>query len=310
MNIPTNNTNSHQQSTDNQVNEDNSSYNSSYNFAPTQIAPIYTNHHLVSYNSWGLTTSYLDSRTSYRTFNARKEKVKSHHSPLWNAVLQYRCVVPITGYYEWLTDPKVPKKKTPYYVTREDPNELMFLLGFYNHYESTTKQGKESKGTFTILTRPSEGKLTWLHARIPMMIKPHSKEWNDWLNPDLKFDDKFLEFDNYEDGIKWYEVSSLVGNVRNNGEELTKEVKKERGINQWLGNHDDGSLKYVKEEDNSTQEKKDSSDDNEPTFKKSIVKSEPISFRVKKETHHRISNDSKKRSITDMLTSKQIKKEG
>ncbi|KAH3672203.1 hypothetical protein WICPIJ_010094 [Wickerhamomyces pijperi] len=279
-------------------------YNPSYNFAPTQLAPIYTNHRFITYNTWGLTTSH-DSSMKFSTFNARKEKVQSHDSRLWNSVLQHRCVVPISGYFEWKTNQQNPKRKTPYYISRGDPNDLMFLLGFYNKHESKTKSGKESMGSFTVLTRPSEGSIAWLHDRIPMMVKPLSKEWNDWLNPDLKFSNELLDFTNYEEGLSCYQVSDLVGSTKNNGEFLIKEVKQVRGLNDWIkkstvkietGPHLPSDIKQETKREISVGKTipKDASTRNS-------VKS---SFKVKKEPIH---TRRQARSITDMLTSKQVK---
>lgn len=40
--------------------------------------------------------------------------------------------------------------------------------------------------TFTIITAPAakgdEFDLSWLHTRKPMLIKPGSQEWFEWLN--------------------------------------------------------------------------------------------------------------------------------
>lgn len=167
-------------------------------------------------------------------FNCRKETL-AQGSPVWNSVKTQRCVVPIEGYFEWH---KLKTDKTPYYVHSSE-YQLIFLAGFYSHnsHYKDSFQDPESGylSTFTVVTGPAtkEDKqdLSWLHPRKPLMLLPGTKEWDHWLDPELKWSDTLLDtcLDTNNpayDSITSYVVSKDVGNSANQGEYLVKEERK------------------------------------------------------------------------------------
>ncbi|SCU92394.1 LAFA_0F10132g1_1 [Lachancea sp. 'fantastica'] len=194
----------------------------SYNVAPTNTAPVYTNYGKLRDMKWGLIPHWVEDISKsqpYKTFNARCENISS--SKMWTAPCNYkRCVVPASGYYEWLTK---GKKKIPYYVTRKD-REIMFLAGMYDRVES------EDLYTFTIITAPAPSNMEWLHRRMPVVLNWGSKEWNSWLDEsktqwsqkELK---EVLQAQCNEDELEWWQVSSDVGKVSNNGKYLVEPAK-------------------------------------------------------------------------------------
>jgi len=56
------------------------------------------------------------------TFNARAESV-ADKSMFRDAFKRHRCIVPASGYYEWL---KVPDGKQPYFISATDGGVLSF----------------------------------------------------------------------------------------------------------------------------------------------------------------------------------------
>lgn len=170
-------------------------------------------------------------------FNCRKESL-AKNQPVWNEPRKYhRCVVPIQGYFEWL---KTRTDKVPYYI--HSPNTpLLFLAGLYSHntqYNDTelVPKGDSFFSSFTIVTGPALKKdstdLSWLHSRKPIMIRPGTTEWFDWLDPTKEWDPKLLETslnteDNIAfDGLTGYKVAKSVGNPTNKTKDVIKEEKK------------------------------------------------------------------------------------
>lgn len=170
-----------------------------------------------------------------KLFNCRKETLAQSKSVWTQPRAHKRCVVPITGYFEWLTSKS--GDKTPYYVHSEE--QVLFLAGLYSHntnYNNTDFVSDLMKfiSSFSIVTGPAggEGKnnLKWLHSRKPIFLKPFSKEWDAWLETLEGWDDSLLQCLDTDtnpvyDDLKWHIVDSSVGNPKNHGADAIKEVK-------------------------------------------------------------------------------------
>lgn len=170
-------------------------------------------------------------------FNCRKETL-AQGSNIWNPVKNQRCVVPIEGYFEWK---RQNHDKTPYYI-HSNKHPLIYLAGFYSHNSNYKDnfQNPESGylSTFTIVTGPAtkddKQDLSWLHHRKPIMLLPGTKEWDDWLNPNLLWKDDLLDtcLDTVSNiaynTITSYKVSKDVGNSAHQGNYLVQEIKNEK----------------------------------------------------------------------------------
>lgn len=211
-------------------------------------------------------------------FNCRKETL-AQGSPVWNSAKGHRCVVPIQGYYEWQ---KSKTDKLPYYVhSSKDP--LVFLAGFYSHnthYKDNFQDNASGYlSSFTIITGPASSNdkvdLSWLHPRKPLMLKPGTPEWNDWLNPSARWSDDMLhtclETVNYEvyDSIVTHRVSKDVGNSANQGEYLNKEIKSAKSPQKGI----DSFFKPIKRDPTSPTKRPNDSNDALPV--KKIKKESP-----------------------------------
>lgn len=233
----------------------------SNNIGPTKNAPVYFNEinnneqiPVLQFMMWGLIPIWTKSKeelkkNSYSTFNARVESIAKGNK-LWSSVRRNRCVIPIKGYYEWehKIDERTKKEvKIPYFISRKD-GKLLFLVGFWSH-SKLKDSNRNDIYSFTVITGPATNELSSIHHRIPIIIEPNSKEWDAWLN--LKdWDDKLLEsLKACNDGIlKWYEVSKDVGKISNDGDYLTKPVKREIGALDTFFTKSN-ELKEVKKED-------------------------------------------------------------
>ncbi|CAB4254450.1 similar to Saccharomyces cerevisiae YMR114C Protein of unknown function [Maudiozyma barnettii] len=202
-------------------------YDKSFNVAPTSRAPVLNSKNDdVRYMRWGLIPHWskkIGTFKGYTTFNARMENLLS--SKIWHGCLGCRrCVVPISGYYEWLVKSH-DKSKTPYYLRRKD-HKILFLAGLFDYNET------EQMFSYTIITGPAPEGLKWLHDRMPCVLEYDSDEWKQWMNPDkLKWNQK--ELDNvltpsFDDHLyRVYQVTRDAGKVSNKGQYLTKPILKE-----------------------------------------------------------------------------------
>jgi putative SOS response-associated peptidase YedK len=103
--------------------------------------------------------------------NARAETVDSLPS-FRESFERRRCLVPVTGFYEWRLDPG-EKRKTPYKVQTDDP--VFYLAGVWDYW----KPG--NLASFAIITTEPNPLIAQLHNRMPVIL-PRGVH-TDWLNP-------------------------------------------------------------------------------------------------------------------------------
>ncbi|ODV60335.1 putative peptide hydrolase, partial [Ascoidea rubescens DSM 1968] len=211
----------------------------SYNVGPTRMAPVYVYNfnknekHNLQYMKWGLVPMWarkeaMIKQFDFKYFNARCESIES--GKLWATVRNTkRCVVPVQGYYEWLHDAKT-KEKIPYYVKRKD-DKLIFLAGFYESvsYTSLSNNGKIVLNSFTIITQPAFKELSWLHKRMPVILKENSNDFDKWI--DNKTNDTWSDSlkiclnSSRDIKLEWFKVSKNVGKMANDGKYLIEPIK-------------------------------------------------------------------------------------
>lgn len=153
--------------------------------------------------------------------NARAETVMTgkFFKSLWPAG---RALAPANGWFEWIPDPADPKRKQPYYITSANGEPLYFaaLAEVHSGIEPDDRDG------FVIITAAADQGLVDIHDRKPLVLAPAAAR--EWLNPETSIE-RAAEL--VQDGcrpaadFKWYPVSKLVGNVRNQGPELIKRIE-------------------------------------------------------------------------------------
>jgi putative SOS response-associated peptidase YedK len=156
-----------------------------------------------------------------RQINARAETLAD--KPAYrNAFKKHRCLIPADGFYEWK---KVPgqKKKQPFFIHRPDDEPLAFA-GLWEEWRGPERDGSQTLRSCTIITTSANETMEPIHDRMPVILPPSA--WDQWLDPE--------DHDTPALGkllvpappriITMHPVSTDVGNVRNNGPELTAEV--------------------------------------------------------------------------------------
>ena len=97
---------------------------------------------------WGLPNQY-----NKRMINARAETVTQ--KPMFRrAIAGKRCVVPVSGFYEWDT------RKQQYLLTL--PGQPIYLAGIYDRYDEMNY--------FVILTTEPNESVRDIHDRMPLMV--------------------------------------------------------------------------------------------------------------------------------------------
>ncbi|NBN90337.1 MAG: SOS response-associated peptidase [Actinobacteria bacterium] len=180
----------------------------SWNVAPTtRIAGIreHQGHRRLDTFVWGLMPAWRRS-TPAPLINARAESVTEKPS-FRGLVPQQRCVVPMTGYYEWLTT-KEAKRKIPYFISRVDGAPLA-VAGLWDVGDETSG-GLPRACVITVAANPS---LSEIHDRMPAILTGDSLEA--WLEGDAI--EAVTALRPLEEGILGaVEVSTKVNSVRNN----------------------------------------------------------------------------------------------
>ncbi len=162
-------------------------------------------------------------------YNARAEKAATTAS-FRDAVKKRRCLVPMDGWYEWLTEQAGPGKaiKQPYYLSDADGGTL-FMAGLWSVWRDPANPRLPPLLSCAILTTDAVGELARIHDRMPLpMPRGH---WEAWLDPDHPAPASLLRPPDPRvvSSIVARPVPTLVNSVRNNGPELLGPVDDQHG---------------------------------------------------------------------------------
>jgi len=149
-----------------------------YNIAPTQPIPVIWEQEArrtVQLVRWGFVPGWVkDPREFPLLINARAEGLLEKPS-FRDAIRRTRCVVPASGYYEWMKGPD--GKKRPYYITLEN-DEVMAFAGLYSTWMGP--QGEEVD-TAAIVTVEPNLEISSIYDRMPAILRGE-QAIDDWLN--------------------------------------------------------------------------------------------------------------------------------
>jgi putative SOS response-associated peptidase YedK len=181
---------------------------------------------------WGLVPSWAKTPGSgAKMINARAETI--HEKPAFRRPFTARrCLIPADGYYEWFTPdvpPGTPKsrvKKQPYFITPAD-GSVMAMAGLYEFWRDRDIPSEDPAAwwtTCTIVTVAAEPALASIHDRMPLVLPPD--RWGAWLDPALTDPNeaRALLAPPPPGLMEARPVAPAVGNIRNNGPELTREL--------------------------------------------------------------------------------------
>lgn len=135
--------------------------------------------HVLQLASWGLVPSWSqDLEIRKHTLNARWETL--HEKPSFRGVVQQRCLVPATAFFEWKWLNAKGTKKEKFQIGMGGV-EIFTLAGLWDQWINTATG--QSLTSFTIVTRPAQGVMCDIHnskLREPLALFP--EEESAWLN--------------------------------------------------------------------------------------------------------------------------------
>lgn len=186
-----------------------------YNAAPTLMLPIIRggeDRELVALK-WGLIPPWAkDPKEGARMNNARGETVAE--KPSFRAAFKRRrCLVPMSGFYEWKA---TPAGKIPHYFTMLNAEQFA-AAGIWEHWKGSDGQEIES---YAIITTEANTIMAPVHDRMPVILPAEAIDA--WLEPDNADIEGLRELlvPYPADEMQERAVSTRVNSSRNEGPEL------------------------------------------------------------------------------------------
>src|SRR5476651_1959170 len=163
---------------------------------------------------WGLVPSWWNKplkELRLATFNARAETVAE--KPFFrSAFKRKRCLIPMSGYYEWQT---IGKEKQPYYFSRKD-SQVVTIAGLWDEWINP-ETGKPLMSCTMVITRPNKF-VAEVHDRMPVILE--AKDFEQWERGDMKDAGALME-PAAEDVLQMWPVSMRVNSSRADGDDAT-----------------------------------------------------------------------------------------
>ncbi len=181
----------------------------SFNIAPTQeavIGRVVDGERRVDRARFGLVPSWAKDRSHQANMiNARVETVSE--KPAYRELAgTRRCVLPVSGFYEWEAVAGA-RYKQPWYVARVD-EEPMMLAGLWDRWAGGTHQS-EVIDSFTLLTTEARGFMASMHHRMPVVLGGEGGLVDGWMGMELGV----VDIENQEDALGGKRVSRRVNSV-------------------------------------------------------------------------------------------------
>lgn len=154
--------------------------------------------------------------------NARIETVLEKPS-FKDSVIRRRCLVPASGYFEWVVDAQ--GNKQPYYVNA-GADGIFGFAGLFEWWADPTKAAADPTRwllSTTILTKPSAHELAHLHERNPVFLSGDTLDA--WLDSSIEGDEDLLAAIGHDSDLVaadalFHKVNSEVGKVSSSGSAL------------------------------------------------------------------------------------------
>ncbi len=124
---------------------------------------------------WGLIPFFMPDKAKAfalrpSTLNCISEEMYEKRSFQDAAKNGQRCLIPVTGFYEWRWVDEKGKVKIPYYVSfKEQP--ILSLAGLYSRWKD--RATNEYYYSYTVLTTQANGLMEYIHNNKKANASPH-----------------------------------------------------------------------------------------------------------------------------------------
>lgn len=197
-------------------------YTPRWNAAPMQWLPVIRQRsdgsRILTSIRRGLVPSWAkDQAIAARLINARGETL-AEKPAFRSAFRRRRCIVPVSGFYEWQA---AAGAKQPWFIYPVGGEDLFGLAGLWERW--TRPADGEVIDSFTIVTTEANAYMRILHERMPVVLQPDS--YAAWLDAAADPGKVAALLRPCADTLlDSHRVSKPVGNVRNDGPELVELV--------------------------------------------------------------------------------------
>lgn len=156
---------------------------------------------------WGFLPHWYKSPTDGPLLiNARAETIAE--KPAFRAACrERRCIVPISGFFEWTRDGDV---KLPWYITRRD-GAPMALAGVWQAW------GPDHAPSCAMVTTAANTPMARIHHRIPVILE--QADWGKWLGEEGKGAARLMHAPS-DDALDFVRVDVAVNSNRASGPQL------------------------------------------------------------------------------------------
>ena len=204
---------------------------SNWNISPTTTIPFINesknkaSSRGITLAAWGLIPSWAkDSSRQVNAINARVETI-SEKPTFREAFKSRRCLVPVSGYYEWATELGQYRPKQPFFISNKESKTLA-IAGIYEEW--INPESNQSLTTAAIITRSAVGVVAPIHNRMPVILP--RQLWDTWLNPDQLSKSEvedylhMLDLPKPDEQLRFWPVTDEVNNARNSGPALAHPI--------------------------------------------------------------------------------------
>ncbi len=200
-----------------------------YNIAPSQTtlavrqSPEHGEKEIGAF-TWGLVPFWAkDPKIGYKMINARSETAAE--KPAFRAAMKSRrCLIPVSGFYEWQRQEK-SRHKQPYYFSTAS-GDLFAMAGLWEYWKSPEGSVIVS---CSILTTSANEIMEPVHHRMPVIIG--EENYDCWLDPEEKNPEKLKSLFKPFPGkhMTCVPISTLVNSPKNDAPDLLLEVDLKTG---------------------------------------------------------------------------------
>lgn len=183
-------------------------YETNYNITPQSSVPIIIDNKVVM-ATWGFYPDWLKKqKNSKPLFNTRWETIQEKRT-FQTAYKKHRCLVPISGWYEWKL---ANDEKQPYFFYKD--GALLKAAGLYWLRSSGDIE-------FSIITNEATDDLLTIHSRTPLLLDKNDQlKWTSEIDSNLLYEDISNQ---QKEVISFHRVNKSVNNPKNTNSSLIKE---------------------------------------------------------------------------------------